>query len=73
MFMVEGHQTIDPTNKDEQIMYVRTGTTKKQIVREIKAIEEELNENKFLTQYDRMALHDELDYLYSFVTMDDFE
>ena len=54
-------------------MYVRTGTTKKQIVREIKAIEEELNENKFLTQYDRMALHDELDYLYSFVTMDDFE
>lgn len=54
-------------------MYVTAGTTKKQIVREIKAIEDELNMNKHLNQYDRICLHDELDYLYSFVTMDNFE
>ena len=48
-------------------MYVRTYTTKEEIVSKIRSIEKELNENKHLDNYDRMALHDELDYLYSFI------
>ena len=48
-------------------MYVTVGTTRSQINREIEAIEEELNTSRFLTLEDRIALHDELDYLYSFV------
>ena len=48
-------------------MYVRAYTTKEEIVSKIRSIEEELNENKYLDKYDRMTLHDELDYLYSFI------
>lgn len=48
-------------------MYVRPGTTEKEIRREIKAIEEELRENKHLSDIDRIVLHDELDYLESFL------
>ena len=48
-------------------MYVRSYTTQAQIKSEINRIEEELNTNWRLTKWDRIALHDELDYLYSFV------
>ena len=48
-------------------MYVRAYTTKEEIVSKIRSIEEELNENKYLDKYDRMALYNELDYLYSFI------
>ena len=48
-------------------MYVTKFTTEKQITAEIKKIEEELNENRWLSAEDRIALHDELDYLYSFL------
>lgn len=63
------HQvTINTQNtKEDKVMYVRTYTTKEEIVSKIRSIEEELNENKYLDKYDRMALHDELDYLYSFI------
>ena len=48
-------------------MYVRSYTTQRQIQAEIERIEQELNANRHLTQEDRQVLHDELDYLYSFV------
>lgn len=48
-------------------MYVRPGTTEKEIRRQIKAIEEELQENKYLSDIDRQSLHDELEYLESFL------
>lgn len=48
-------------------MYVRSYTTQRQIRAEIERIEQELNANRHLTTEDRQALHDELDYLYSFV------
>lgn len=48
-------------------MYVRPETTEKQIRREIEAIEEELRENKYLSDIDRISLYDELDYLESFL------
>lgn len=48
-------------------MYVEKGTTQKEILNKIRAIEEELDKNKKLTGIDRIALHNELDYLYSFI------
>lgn len=47
-------------------MYVRANTTQAEIKAEIERIEDELNHGR-LTAWDRQALHDELDYLYSFV------
>lgn len=47
-------------------MYVRAYTTQAEIKAEIERIEDELNRGR-LTTWDRQALHDELDYLYSFV------
>lgn len=47
-------------------MYVRSYTTQAEIKAEIKRIEDELDHG-CLTAWDRQALHDELDYLYSFV------
>lgn len=47
-------------------MYVRSYTTQAQIKAEIRRIKDELNRG-CLTAWDRQALHDELDYLYSFV------
>lgn len=47
-------------------MYVRAYTTQGEIKAEIRRIEDELNHER-LTAWDRQALHDELDYLYSFV------
>ena len=48
-------------------MYVRPWTTQKEIEREIRNIENELNTSRFLTVEDRVVLHEELDYLYSFL------
>ena len=48
-------------------MYVTAGTSKKQILIQIENIENELNTNSGLSAIDRIALRDELDYLYSFV------
>lgn len=48
-------------------MYVRSYTTQRQIQAEIERIEQELSANWRLSKEDRQALHDELDYLYSFV------
>ena len=48
-------------------MYVRMNTTQAEIQRKIREIEEELNENRWLSAEDRIALHDELDYLESFL------
>ena len=48
-------------------MYVKYGTTAKEIKQEIEAIEMELNENTCLSACDRQILHEELDYLYSFL------
>lgn len=48
-------------------MYVTYGTTQKQIKAEIRKINEELSENRWLTVEDRIVLHEELDYLESFL------
>ena len=48
-------------------MYVKYGTTAKEIKQEIEAIEMELNESTCLSACDRQILHEELDYLYSFL------
>ena len=48
-------------------MYVRKNTTQAQIQAQIERVENELNANWRLTKEDRQALHDELDYLYSFI------
>ena len=48
-------------------MYVKYGTTVKEIKQEIEAIEMELNESTCLSACDRQILHEELDYLYSFL------
>ena len=48
-------------------MYVKYGTTAKEIKQEIEAIEMELNENTCLSACDRQILPEELDYLYSFL------
>lgn len=47
-------------------MYVGPGTTQKQIKAEIARIEDELAYCRLTTE-DRQALHEELDYLYSFL------
>lgn len=50
-------------------MYVRAYTTQAEIKAEIECIEDELNHGR-LTAWDRQELHDELDYLYSFLEVD---
>lgn len=51
-------------------MYVKYGTTVKEIKQEIEAIEMELNESTCLSACDRQILHEELDYLYSFLSVE---
>ena len=51
-------------------MYVQYGTTVKEIKQKIEAIEMELNENTCLSVFDRQVLHEELDYLYSFLPVE---
>lgn len=48
-------------------MYVRPTTTQEEIANEILRIERELKRSD-LSDTDRQALHDELDYLWSFLT-----
>lgn len=51
-------------------MYVKYGTTVKEIKQEIEAIEMQLNESTYLSACDRQILHEELDYLYSFLPVE---
>ena len=54
-------------------MYVKYGTTVKEIKQEIEAIEMELNESTCLSACDRQILHEELDYLYSFLSVETWQ
>lgn len=51
-------------------MYVTPGTTTKEIEKEIKRLETELHYNKGLTDIDRIALFETIDYLTSFLPVE---
>lgn len=49
-------------------MYVTPTTTKQQIEDEIEVIEDELHRSRGMSEIDRIAMYDELDYLKSFLS-----
>lgn len=49
------------------MLHITNITTPEQIQKEIQKIEDELNTSKTLTIYDREALHEEINYLSSFL------
>lgn len=52
------------------LAYVTPTTTLQEIKKEIDDVNRELNTNKRLTKIDRIALHDHLDYLISFLPVE---